>query len=148
MYKRQTEPTVVESLAELNYGAWEGRILGEVMESEHGAFAAWDADPATLAPPGGETGIEALGRVVPLLDPMAVLHRGKNVAIVCHKTICRLVVCRILGIPLAEYRRRLVLDNAALTIIERWEQGWRLVLFNDTSHLSGTNAEGEFARDF
>jgi broad specificity phosphatase PhoE len=54
---------------------------------------------------------------------------------VSHKTICRLVVCHVLGLAPSEYRRRLSMDNAAVNILRRDEEGWRLVLFNDTSHL-------------
>jgi hypothetical protein len=36
----------------------------------------------------------------------------------------------------SEYRRRLILSNAALSIIQSQPWGWQLITFNDTSHLS------------
>ena len=62
-------------------------------------------------------------------------HQQGNVAVVCHKTVCRLLACHILGVPLIEYRRRITIDNAALNILEAVEGGWRVVTLNDTCHL-------------
>jgi len=40
-----------------------------------------------------------------------------------------------------EYRRRLVLNNTALSIIRSRPYGWELITFNDTSHVSAAPAE-------
>src|SRR5581483_1439624 len=143
------EPIVVESLAELDYGAWEGKTFAEIMEKDPETLRAWERNPADVAPPEGETGLQALNRVVPFLHHLASHHDRGNVVVVCHKTICRLVVCHVLGLPISEYRRRLTMDNAAINIIQPWEDGWRLVLFNDTSHLPGGHRErGSKNEDF
>jgi len=57
------------------------------------------------------------------------------VLVAFHKTVCRLAICHVLGMAPDEYRRRLVLNNAALSIIRPRPDGWQLVGFNDTSHL-------------
>jgi broad specificity phosphatase PhoE len=130
-------PTVDERLIEVNYGAWEGKTFTEITQQDAETYRLWDADPAAVAPPGGESGSQALARVAPFLDELAMRHaeRGR-IVVVSHKTVCRLVVCHILGLSPSEYRRRLTLDNAAVNIIRRDEEGWRLALLNDTSHLA------------
>ena len=114
------------------------------------AYRAWDADPGNVAPRGGESGVRALERVVPFLDELAVRHSAErdHVVVVCHKTICRLVVCHVLGLSPSEYRRRLSMDNAALNIIQPHEQGWRLILLNDTSHLAPIHTEATLNGSF
>ena len=144
------KPIVDARLVELDYGAWEGMTFAEVMDHDAGAYRAWDADPGNVAPRGGESGVRALERVVPFLDELAVRHSAErdHVVVVCHKTICRLVVCHVLGLSPSEYRRRLSMDNAALNIIQPHEQGWRLILLNDTSHLAPIHTEATLNGSF
>lgn len=141
------QPVVDQRLAELDYGQWEGRTLADIMENDAEAFRAWDANPALLAPPGGETGLEAQRRVVSVLEFLAARHQQSHVLVAFHKTVCRLAICHALGMAPDEYRRRLVLNNAALSIIQPRPSGWQLVTYNDTSHLpachSGHNALSE-----
>jgi probable phosphoglycerate mutase len=134
------EPVIDPRLAELNYGAWEGRIFDEVKRTDP-TYWAWDADPATVAPPEGETGIELLERAWPFMVDMAQRHPSGNVVVVCHKTVCRLLACHIMGVPLAEYRRRLPMQNAALNIFETVGGDWSVVTLNDTSHLDSLPAD-------
>jgi broad specificity phosphatase PhoE len=136
-------PTEDERIIEVNYGAWEGKTFAEIMAQDGDAFRAWDADPGEVSPPAGESGRQALARIVPFLDELGARHTGEreHVVVVCHKTVCRLVVCHVLGLSPSEYRRRLSMENAALNIIAPSEDRWRLVLFNDTSHLSPIHSE-------
>ena len=129
------EPAPDDRLAELNYGDWEGGTFASIQHTYPEVFRAWVADPGRVAPPGGETGEELVRRVAPFLHHLATQYSEGNVVVVCHKTVCRLVACHILGLPLSEYRRRLAMDNAALNILQYNAEGWRLVRLNDTSHL-------------
>jgi len=130
------EPVPDQRLVELDYGQWEGRTLPDIMENDAQAFRAWDAKPAHLAPPGGETGLVAQQRVVSFLDSLAAQHQQGRVLVSFHKTVCRLAICHVLGMAPDEYRRKLILYNAALSIIRSRPYGWELITFNDTSHLA------------
>jgi len=135
------EPVPDRRLVELDYGQWEGRTMADVMENDAQAFRAWDAKPAQLAPPGGEAGLAAQQRIVSFLDFLAAKHQQGRVLVTFHKTVCRLAICHVLGMAPDEYRRRLVLNNTALSIIRSRPYGWELVTFNDTYHLSAFPAE-------
>jgi probable phosphoglycerate mutase len=135
------EPILDDRLVELNYGAWEGVTLGEIPKNDPETFRAWDLDPGQMAPPAGESGFEAQQRVVTFLDFLAAKHPRGHIVVVFHKTVCRLAICHILGIPTAEYRRLLVMGNAALNIIQSQGEGWQLVTYNDTSHLPDDYAD-------
>ena len=133
---RGLEPVPDQRLVELDYGEWEGRTLSDILENDAQAFRAWDAQPAQLAPPGGESGLAAQQRIVSFLDFLAARHQQGRVLVTFHKTVCRLAICHVLGMAPDEYRKRLVLSNAALSIIRSRPNGWQLVSFNDASHLS------------
>jgi probable phosphoglycerate mutase len=134
------EPTVEERLVELDYGAWEGLTYEEIKQGHAAAYRAWVADPGEVAPPEGESGRQVVARVAPFLELLAARHPRGTVVVVSHRTVCRLIVCHVLGLPLGEYRRRLAMDNAALNILEWAETGWRLLVLNDTSHLAADGA--------
>jgi broad specificity phosphatase PhoE len=130
------EPVVDDRLVELDYGQWEGKTLQEVMKSNPKTLRAWQADPGEVAPPGGESGLEAQQRVVLFLDSLAARYPKGHVAVVFHKSVCRLAICHVLGMSPSDYRRKLIMENAALSIIQSSEDDWQLVTYNDTSHLS------------
>ena len=128
-------------LVELNYGAWEGSTYEESRRATPDIYRAWEADPAKVSPPEGESGEQLMERVGPFLVEVAQRHPSGNVVVVCHRTLCRLVACHIMGAPLSEYRKRIPMDNAALNIFEAREGKWRVVAVNDTSHLASPAAE-------
>jgi broad specificity phosphatase PhoE len=143
------EPVADARLVELDYGEWEGRTMADVMENDAQAFRAWDAKPAQVAPPGGESGLAAQQRIVSLLDCLAARHQQGRVLVTFHKTVCRLAICHVLGMAPDEYRRRLVLNNTALSIIRSRPYGWELIAFNDTCHISASPGEGtSFGEEF
>src|SRR5882762_2852277 len=49
---------VMEELTEIDYGAWEGLTPGEARARDPRVYDAWLADPAAVAPPGGETAVQ------------------------------------------------------------------------------------------
>jgi broad specificity phosphatase PhoE len=135
------EPVTDARLMELSYGAWEGRTLAEIQRATPDVYRDWVTDPARFAPPGGESGEQLIERVKPFLAEVAERHQSGNVVVVGHRTLCRLIACHIMGVPLAEYRQRIPMDNAALNIFETREGKWRVVALNDTSHLASPAAE-------
>jgi alpha-ribazole phosphatase len=55
--------TVDDALAELHFGAWEGRLWTEIQTVERVAFEAWGQDWQRIAPPGGELPLDIEARV-------------------------------------------------------------------------------------
>jgi probable phosphoglycerate mutase len=123
-------------LVELSYGKWEGKTHEEIKNLTPESFRAWELDPARVASPEGESGEQLLQRVKPFLTELAAKHPHGNAAVVCHRTLCRLLICELTGIPLSEYRKRVPMDNAALNVFEWTEGKWSVLKINDTTHLS------------
>ncbi len=130
-------PVVVPDLRELDYGQWETLPREEVTARFAADYAAWGVDPLASAPPGGETGLDVLARVLPALRAIVQRHTGQSVAVVAHKAANRLALCGLLGIDPRSYRDRLDQSPACLNIVDFDADGQaRLALFNDVSHYA------------
>ena len=100
-------------------------------------YAAWEADPFTFAPAGGESGVAVLARALPVLREIVAAHPGGHVLVVSHKATLRLLLSSLLGFDPRGYRDRLDQSPACLNVIDfRDPVRARLMLFNDTSHYA------------
>ena len=110
--------------AELGAGAAAGGVaaLGGVAAAGRHHF---------MPDPGGSRG--------PVSEPQAKAEGERRVLVVGHGTLDRILIAVGLGSPIRDYRRRFIVDRAALTVL-RYERGdgpdgAQLVLANDVSHL-------------
>jgi probable phosphoglycerate mutase len=126
-----------DALREIDHGHWEGLTRGEVEAAFHDEYAAWEQDPFTFAPKGGESGVSVIARALPVLREIVTGHEGKRVLVVSHKATIRLVISSLLGIDARGYRDRLDQNPCSLNIVEfRDPVRARLMLFNDISHYA------------
>ena len=122
-------------LREISHGHWEQMTRREVDERFPDEAAAWNDDPYTFAPPGGETGLAVTARALPAVVEIVRTHPGEQVLIVAHKATIRLLLSSLLGFDPRRYRDNLGQNPAALNIVDfREPTRARLTLFNDTSH--------------
>jgi broad specificity phosphatase PhoE len=127
-----------DGLREIDHGRWEQMTRSEVENRYAEEYAAWEADPFTFAPQGGEAGIAVMARALPALREIVVGHQGKKVVVVSHKATIRLVISSFLGIDERGYRDRLDQSPASLNILDFKDPvRARLMLFNDVSHYAG-----------
>jgi probable phosphoglycerate mutase len=130
-------PVKQDGLREIHHGHWEGLARAEVERRFAEEYAAYEADPFTFAPAGGESGLEVLARALPVVRAIVVAHRGETVAIVSHKATIRLVIASYLGLDARGYRDRLDQSPASLNIVDFKDPVHaRLMLFNDVSHYA------------
>jgi len=126
-----------DGLREIGHGRWEGLTRREVEERFAEEYAAWEADPFTFAPEGGESGLGVLARALPVIREIVVSHVGQTVLVVSHKATLRLIVSSVLGFDPRGYRDRLDQSPACLNVVDfRDPVRARLMSFNDTSHYS------------
>jgi len=130
-------PVPDEGLREISHGRWEGLTRQEVEERFAEEYAAWEADPFTFAPVGGESGLAVLARALPAVRRIATAHDGETAVIVSHKATLRLLLCALLGIDPRGYRDRLDQSPACLNVVDLKDPvRARLMLFNDVSHYT------------
>jgi probable phosphoglycerate mutase len=128
-------PQTDDGLREISHGRWEGMSRREVEERFHGEYAAWEMDPFTVAPEGGESGVAVLARALPVIRDIVARHEGQTVLVVSHKATIRLVISSLLGFDPRGFRDRLDQSPACLNVLEFKDAvRARLMLFNDVSH--------------
>lgn len=131
------EPVTRDGLREIGHGRWEGLRRAEVEERFPEEYAAWEEDPFTFAPEGGESGLNVMARALPVIREIVVAHEGQNVIVVSHKATLRLIISSLLGFDARGYRDRLDQSPACLNAIDFKDPvRARLMLFNDVSHYA------------
>jgi alpha-ribazole phosphatase len=128
------EAVAVPALREFAMGRWEGLTAEEIRALDPAAFDAWMADVGRFQFPDGEGLGAVTARVWPALEAIVERHLGGTVLVVAHGGPNRIVLCQALGISL-ERILSLGQDYAALSIIERNREGWRLRLLNHREPL-------------
>ncbi len=142
-------PIPRDALREIDHGRWEGLRRADVETQFKDEYAAWEEDPSTFAPTGGESGISVLARALPVMREIVVQHAGENVAIVSHKATIRLLISSLLGFDVRGYRDRLDQSPACLNVLDfKNPVRARLMLFNDVSHYTDqpSRADGRLSK--
>ena len=128
-----------DGLREISHGHWERLTRREVDERYPAEAAAWEEDPYTFAPKGGESGLAVTARALPLLLEIVRSHPGGQILVVSHKATIRLLLSSLLGFDPRRYRDNLDQSPAALSIVDFKDTVHaRLALYNDTSHYEAT----------
>lgn len=108
-------------LIEIDYGAWDGLTAEECFARDPELRAAWERDPAATRCPDGESGQDVADRIAPAFADMwewLSTNDDRAVVAVAHNHVNRLELCRLLGWPLADYRRRLVQSPGGYNVIQ------------------------------
>jgi broad specificity phosphatase PhoE len=106
------EARVDDSIAACDFGAWRGRSLADVNESEPAGVRAWMLDPGA-APHGGESLAVFCTRIARWLDAQA--QEDGRLAAVTHGEVIKAAVVHALGAPQLAFWR---VDAAPLAVTE------------------------------
>lgn len=117
---------------EMNFGAWEGLTWDECTARDGDLPARWAADPASCAPPEGESAAEFEARVAAGLD---ALPAEGSALVVAHAGTIHAVLARWLGITLKQ-TFALHVGRCGITRAELFPGGVRVLCVNDTAHMT------------
>jgi probable phosphoglycerate mutase len=126
-----------EGLMEIGHGDWEGLLAAEIRGLAPELLAAWREAPETVQMPG--VGGESIGQVLDRAWPAfaracAGLGDDDTLLVVAHDAVNRVLLCRILGLPLS----RLWSFRQAPTTINLLEgssvDALEVVRLNDCNH--------------
>ena len=87
-----------------------------------------EKDLVTFRPPGGESFRDLAVRIEPVFNQMVQAPEG-DILIVAHAGVNRVILCRVLGMDLANLFR-LGQDYGSLNLLEPKKDEWRLVAMN------------------
>jgi phosphoserine phosphatase len=92
-----------DALIEISHGAWEGQLASDIQISHAEMFGTWRTQPDRHVPAGPDA--ETLGDVEARAWPVLVrtcarLGPDDTALIVSHDAVNRVLLCRVLGLPL------------------------------------------------
>jgi broad specificity phosphatase PhoE len=116
----EPDPATDPRLWEIDYGAWEGLTAEECRARDPELRGAWEADPHATRTPGGESGSDVARRAfaaLATLEAWLADESARAAVVVTHNHVVRLRVAAQLGIPMADYRRRVDSDPGGYSIV-------------------------------
>jgi broad specificity phosphatase PhoE len=88
--------------AEIAHGTWEGLLASEIGAMDGERLRAWREAPETVQMPQGESLQQVLDRAWPALERATIdLGADDTLLVVAHDAVNRVLLCRILGLPLS-----------------------------------------------
>ncbi|MBI3130287.1 MAG: histidine phosphatase family protein [Acidobacteria bacterium] len=127
--------TFDEGFKEIAHGEWEGLLATEIRERDPERLRAWREAPDQVLMPGGESLPLVLDRAWPAFArACAGLGPPDTLLLVAHDAVNRVLLCRILGLPLSRvwgFRQA----PATLNLLEGPDvDHLEVVRLNDCSH--------------
>ncbi|GLX14280.1 alpha-ribazole-5'-phosphate phosphatase [Pseudomonas straminea] len=86
-------------LQELHFGEWEGRTAAQLMETNADDLGRFWADPYGFTPPGGEPLPVFEARVLAALQRLHAEYRERQLLVITHGGVMRLLLARARGLP-------------------------------------------------
>jgi len=115
--KFNLKPIIMPEFRERHFGRWEGMTFDEINNLYPDDFKNWASDPLRFSPIDGESTLDVSNRIMPALETLINKQPEKNMLILAHGGVNRVILCNLLKIPL-EHVFRIEQDFAALNIIE------------------------------
>ena len=120
---------------EIDVGTWSGKTHAQVERDEPEAYAAWrSGDDVRLG--GGETDGELRSRIAAALETLTIKQPEGTVVVFTHGGPIRVAAAEVMGLPGGGHRRLVGVGNCSATVVQRDEDCWRLVAYNERGHLA------------
>jgi len=133
-------------IIDMSFGIWEGQPLEEVKRNDGERYRIWRDEPHVLVLPKGESLDEVRARSMAALEEVIRSHLGKNVILVSHRVINKVILCGVLGLDNSHFWQ-IAQDTTAINLIQYREGRYVLSFMNETCHLKGYKKEG-LKKDF
>lgn len=119
--------TILDDLAELDFGEWTGKTFAEIRKDPR--WPAWASHRSLSRIPGGETMREVQRRVVEAIMEMREQHPDEAVVVVSHGDVIRAALVFALGMPL-DFYGRIEVATASLSTVRIDANGVRVIAVN------------------
>lgn len=122
-------------LDEMFFGDWQGLTKKEAAVRDPARYGRWRKDPMVGAP-SGESPFAVSVRALAAIDDLRARYEAGNVLVVSHKTVLRLLFCRLLGIDASRYRECVNWPTGAVSVLELGPRDAVARAIADERHLS------------
>jgi broad specificity phosphatase PhoE len=126
--------TLMPDLRERNLGDWEGRRWVDIAAKDPNGTHLYRST-ADYRPPQGETMLELRNRMLSALVDISRAHEGRRAAVFTSGGSIRAAVFGLLDLDVDGWAR-ITAWNTGVTRLELTDGIWKLLTFNDISHLS------------
>lgn len=123
-----------QAFTDLNFGQWQGQAKAEVARRYPDLFREWLTDPQKVVFPGGESLADVTVRAEAALYRLAQKNQGRDLVIVTHRVVTKVLLCRLLGAGLGAFWK-IKQDTACLNVLEYSGSAFVVESVNDTCHL-------------
>lgn len=130
------ELKVLDDLIEIHQGDWEGMHVDKISQGWPEQWRHTRTDPTDFTMPNGESFKEVTERSVRAFNKIVADNPDKQVALVAHEIVVKVIIVYALGTTNNIYRH-FDLSNASLSVIRVADGKPHLVVLNDTTHLDG-----------
>ena len=114
--------TMLPQLREIDLGCWDGMPVSEVRRLFPKEYDRRGANLTGYRPAGGESFADLSARVLPVFDEV-IQQSDENLLVVGHAGVNRVILCHLLGMPLANLFR-LEQEYGCLNILEYTSGAW------------------------
>jgi alpha-ribazole phosphatase len=125
---RHLTPRSRPELREIALGEWDGQSFAAIQRRDPQAFQERGSRIADHRPPGGESFRDLDGRIGPFFERLLQLSQSRTL-VVTHAGVIRVLLCRLLGMPL-ENLFSIDVAYGTLSIIAIRPSGVRLQALN------------------
>lgn len=131
---------IVEELAEIDHGHWEGLTESEVQQQFEASFHMWLTQPGQTQMPGGEHCLAVQERVLRTWQDITTRHDGEQILVVSHEIPTKVIIADVLGLPLDRIGQFAV-HNAGISVIQRMRDQLCLIRLNERCHLNAVSGD-------
>ncbi len=134
---RSTPLELDDGLLEISHGQWEGKLASDVALSHAEMFGVWRSAPGRNSPagPNAETLGDVDARAWGVLEKAWMRLEGEETLLItAHDAVNRVILCRVLGMPLERVWRFLQAPAALNVLSGPSLDDLQLVRLNDSEH--------------
>jgi broad specificity phosphatase PhoE len=119
-----------EAITEIDFGAWTGESFDVLGRDPR--WSAWNSARAFSRAPGGETMLEAQGRIVRAMEELRGRYPDKVVVLVSHSDVIKAALLHGLGLPLDAYGR-IEVEPASISTLVVGGWGAKVLRLNEVT---------------
>ncbi len=126
-----------DEFKEVSFGLWEGKTADELLEAQPDKIKQYWNDPINTTPPKGENLLSFDKRVMSGWGSLLKEFQGKHILVINHAGVMRIILCRILGMPLTElFKLDIALAKASRVQIDHIDdENWPRLMFHGSEFI-------------
>jgi broad specificity phosphatase PhoE len=128
-----------ENLREIRLGEWEGKTHSSIKEMYQTEFESFWNTPHQFTTVGGETFEETRARAIQVLNRIKKEYKSGNILIVTHSVVIKCLFTFFKNSSIETLWDPPYIHDTSLTIVEVHENGLKVVLEGDITHLESVN---------